>query len=403
MTNNLSPDSTRPSDWALDTLAVRFGQTRTPEGEHNDPIYTSSSFVFANAAEAARRFMLDEPGNVYSRFTNPTVRTFEQRLAVMEGAEYCVASSSGMAAIMSMCLGLLRAGDHVVVSKNVFGSTANLFSKIFLRFGVDVTFVELTDLDSWRNAMRPESRMLMLETPSNPLTEVADLTALADLAHAYECRLVVDNVLCTPAMQRPLDFGADIVVHSATKYIDGQGRCVGGAVVCAHEEDYDKIFAVLRTAGTTMSPFNAWVFLKGLETLSLRVRAHSDAALQMAQWLEQHPAVTQVFYPGLASHPQHELAARQQTGFGGIVAFRTTGGQDEAWRVVDNCQLISITANFGDAKSAITHPATTTHGRLTDEERAAARVTPDLLRLSVGLEDLVDLRKDLSRGLETVG
>ena len=390
------------SDWSLDTLAVRHGQTRTLEGEHNDPIFTSSSFVFTSAAEAAGRFMHDEPGNVYSRFTNPTVRTFEQRLAALEGAEFCVASSSGMAAIMSMCLALLSAGDHVVVSRNVFGSTASLFSKIFLRFGVDVTFVELTDMHAWREAIQSKTRLLLLETPSNPLTEIADIRALADLAHAHGCKLVIDNVLCTPALQRPIEFGADIVVHSATKYVDGQGRCVGGAVVCAGKEDYDKIFGVLRTAGTTMSPFNAWVFLKGLETLSLRMRAHSEAATRMAAWLESHRAVHEVFYPGLESHPQHALAARQQTGFSGIVAFRIKGGQAQAWEVVDHCQLISITANFGDAKSTITHPATTTHGRLSDAERAAARVTPDPLRFSVGLEDVADLQADLSRGLDAI-
>jgi O-succinylhomoserine sulfhydrylase len=303
---------------------------------------------------------------------------------------------------MSMCLALLSAGDHVVVSRNVFGSTASLFSKIFLRFGVDVTFVELTDMHAWREAIHSKTRLLILETPSNPLTEIADIRALADLAHAHGCKLVIDNVLCTPALQRPIEFGADIVVHSATKYVDGQGRCVGGAVVCAGKEDYDKIFGVLRTAGTTMSPFNAWVFLKGLETLSLRMRAHSEAATRMAVWLESHTAVHEVFYPGLESHPQHALAARQQSGFSGIVAFRIKGGQAQAWEVVDHCQLISITANFGDAKSTITHPATTTHGRLSDDERAAARVTPDLLRFSVGLEDIADLQTDLSRGLDII-
>lgn len=384
---------------AFETLAIRAGRCPTHEGEHSEPIFPTSSFTFASAAEAAARFGGDEPGNIYSRFTNPTVRTFEQRLAALEGGEACVATSSGMAAILAVCMSLLKAGDHVVCSHSVFGTTTVLFTKFMRNFGVEVDFVSPVDHEQWERAIRPNTKMLFLETPSNPLTEVADLRSLSDLAHAHGCFLVVDNCFCTPALQRPLEFGADIVVHSATKYLDGQGRCVGGAVVGDAERVGEQVFGFLRTAGPTMSPFNAWVFLKGLETLKLRMDAHSQQALALAQWLQGQDAVAQVHYPGLESHPQHALAAQQQSGFGGIVSFEVKGGQEAAWRVIDNTRVLSITANLGDTKTTITHPATTTHGRLSDEEKAASGITPGLIRCAVGLENMADIQADLERGL----
>lgn len=387
-------------DYGFDTRAVRAGQVRTDEGEQSEPIFATSSYVFKSAAEAAARFSGEQPGNIYSRFTNPTVRTFEARLAALEGADRAVATSSGMAAILSTCLGLLRAGQHIVASRSIFGTTVVLFETILARFGLETTFVPLTDLDAWAEAIRPETRLLFLETPSNPLSEVADIAALADLAHQKGALLVVDNCLCTPALQRPLALGADIVVHSATKYLDGQGRCIGGAVVGSEALVGTDVFGFLRTAGPTMSPFNAWVFLKGLETLRLRMQAHSANAMALAQWLEQHPVVRRVHYPGLASHPQHALAASQQSGFGGILAFEVDGGRPEAWRVVDSTELLSVTANLGDAKSTITHPATTTHGRLSPEARAASGISEGLLRVAVGLEDVEDIETDLARGLD---
>jgi O-succinylhomoserine sulfhydrylase len=385
--------------WRNDTRAVRAGQSRSHEGEHNDPIHATSSFVFASAQEAASRFVDDAPGNVYARFTNPTVRLFEERLAAMEGVRYGVATASGMAAIASLGFSLLKAGDHIVASRDVFGSTVNLFSKIFSRFGVTTTFVPLGDLDAWREAVQPNTQLLFLETPSNPLIEVADIAGVAAIAREAGCKLVVDNCLCTPALQRPAELGADIIVHSATKYLDGQGRCVGGAVVTDDEAVHDAMFGFLRTAGPSMSPFNAWVFANGLETLKLRMKAHCASATQVAHWLEAHPAVERVVFPGLSSHPQHALAQSQQDGPGAIIAFAVRGGRQEAWDVVNAVQTISITANFGDAKSTITHPATTTHGRLSDAERANAGITENMLRLSVGLEDVDDLFEDLQRGL----
>lgn len=385
--------------WAVETLAVRAGQTRTPEGEHAEPIFTTSSYVFGSAAEAAARFKGDIPGNIYSRFTNPTVRTFEQRLAAMEGGESCVATASGMSAILSTCLGLLQQGDHIVSSRAIFGTTVVLFDKYLSKLGIETSYVSLTDLAAWQKAIRPNTRLLFLETPSNPLTEVADIQALADLAHAHDCLLVVDNCFCTPVLQQPLKLGADIVVHSATKYIDGQGRCVGGAVVGDAKRVGEDIFGVLRTAGPTLSPFNAWVFLKGLETLNVRMKAHSDGAQELAEYLQQHPAVSRVFYAGLPDHPQHELATRQQVAYGGVVAFEVKGGQEAAWKLIDSTRLLSITANLGDAKSTITHPATTTHGRLTDEQRKDAGITPGLVRIAVGLENIADIIADLERGL----
>jgi O-succinylhomoserine sulfhydrylase len=380
------------------SLAVRAGQVRTHEGEHAEPLFLTSSFVFANAAEAAARFSTGE-GNIYSRFTNPTVRVFQERLAALEGGETCIATSSGMAAILATCMALLGSGDHIVSVSGVFGSTLSLLNQYLSKFGIATSYVPLPDPAAWEAAIRPETRLFYLETPSNPLMELADIRQLADLAHARDILLVVDNCFCTPALQRPFELGADLVIHSGTKYLDGQGRCVGGAVVGDRQRVGTDIFGFLRTAGPSLSPFNAWVFLKGLETLQLRMRAHSAAALQLARWLETQPAVERVYYPGLPSHPQHELARRQQSGFGGIVSFEVRGGRAGAWTLIDATRLISITANLGDAKSTITHPATTTHGRLTPAERERAGIGEALVRISVGLEDVADLQADLERGL----
>jgi len=385
-------------EFQLETRAVRAGQQRTAEGEHSEAIFPTSSFVFGSAAEAAARFSGEQPGNIYSRFTNPTVRTFEQRLASMEGGESCVATASGMAAILATCMGLLKAGDHIVSSRSIFGTTTVLFANYLSRFGVETTFVPLAELPAWEAALRPQTRLLFLETPSNPLTEIADIAALAELSHAHDCLLVVDNCFCTPVLQQPLALGADIVIHSATKYLDGQGRCIGGAVVGDSERVGKDVYGFLRTAGPTMSPFNAWVFLKGLETLSLRMQAHCATALTLAQWLEQQPDVARVYHPGLASHPQHALATRQQKGYGGIVSFELKGGQRDAWAFEDATRIFSITANLGDAKSTITHPATTTHGRLTPEQRQEAGIADGLIRLAAGLESVDDLQADLARG-----
>ena len=385
--------------YEIETLAVRAGQVRTQEGEQSEALFLSSSFTFRNAAEAAARFSGQQPGNIYSRFTNPTVRAFEQRLAAMERGERCVASASGMGAILTLCIGLLRSGDHIVCSQSVFGTTVTLLQNQLSKFGVATTFVPMTDYEAWANAIRPETRLLLLETPSNPLTEVADIARVAEISRARGCLLVVDNCFLTPALQRPLELGADIVIHSATKYIDGQGRCVGGAVVGSEQLVGEAVFGVVRNGGICLSPFNAWVFLKGLETLGLRMEAHSARALELAQWLEGQAGVRRVHYPGLASHPQHELAKRQQRGFGGIVAFEVEGGRAAAWKLIDATRVFSITANLGDAKSTITHPATTTHWRLSDSERTRAGITAGLIRLSVGLEDVADLRRDLAQAL----
>jgi len=386
-------------DYKFDTLAVRAGQVRTAEGEHCEPIFTTSSYVFSSAAEAAARFSDEQPGNIYSRFTNPTVRTFEQRLAAMEGAEVCVATSSGMAAILATCLGLLKSGDHIVSSRSIFGSTTMLFTNYLAKLGIETSFVSLSDIEDWAAAIRPETRLMFMETPSNPLTELADIKQLADLAHQNDILLVVDNCFCTPALQQPISLGADIVIHSATKFLDGQGRCVGGAVVGPKDIVGEKVFGFLRTAGPAMSPFNAWVFLKGLETLSLRMKAHSANALQLARWLEQQEQVKRVFYPGLESHDQHQLASRQQSGFGGLLSFELNGGKQAGWKLIDATRLISITANLGDTKSTITHPASTTHNRLTPEQRKQAGIADGLIRVAVGLEDIEDLKNDLARGL----
>lgn len=383
-------------DFELATLAVRAGQTRTQESEHSEAIFPTSSFVFDNAAQAAARFSDQEPGNIYSRFTNPTVRMFEERLAALEGAERCIATSSGMSAILSTCLGLLKQGDHIVSSRSIFGTTVGLFNGILSKFGVNTEYVELTDLAAWEAAITPQTKLLFLETPSNPLTEVADISAIAAIAKQHDCLLVVDNCFCTPALQKPLSLGADIVIHSATKYLDGQGRCVGGAVLGKESLIGQTVFGILRTGGTTMSPFNAWVFLKGLETLAIRMQAHCANALAIAEWLQDQPHVKKVHYPGLTSHPQHQLAQQQQQGFGGVVTFEIKGRQTAAWALIDQTRVFSITANLGDTKSTITHPMTTTHWRLTEEERQQAGITDGLIRLSVGLEDVEDLKKDLS-------
>jgi len=387
-----------PGRYRPKTLAVRAGQVRSAEGEHSELLFATSSYVFRNAAEAAARFSGDQPGNIYSRFTNPTVRVFEERLAAMEGGERCIATASGMSAILSTCMALLKAGDHIVASRSIFGTTVGLLNNVLSKFGLSTTFVDLADYTAWESAIRPETRLLFLETPSNPLTEIADIRRLADLAHARGCLLVVDNCFCTPVLQQPFSLGADLVIHSATKYLDGQGRCIGGAVIGGRERLED-IFAFLRTAGPTMSPFNAWVFLKGLETLPVRMETHCKNAQQVAEWLEGQPRIERVYYPGLNSHPQHELAARQQSGYGGIVSFIVKGGRAAAWRLIDSTQLFSITANLGDTKSTITHPATTTHHRLTDEQRAEAGIVEGLIRLSVGHEDVEDLKADLAAGL----
>lgn len=385
--------------WGLDTLALRTGQRRTAEREHAEPIFTTSSYVFESAAHAAECFA-NETGehNIYSRFTNPTVRCFEERLAALEGGDRAVATSSGMAAILSVCLAFLQQGDEIVCSRSVFGSTVGLFSRMMSRFGITTHFVELQDVSAWQAACNERTRLFFAETPSNPLCEIADIAALAELAHSKGLRLVVDNCFCTPALQLPLQLGADIVVHSATKYLDGQGRMVGGAVVGNHKDMAD-VFAVVRTAGPCMSPFNAWVFLKGLETLRLRMDAHSANALELAQWLEQQPGVARVHYSGLPSHPQHQLAKKQMRRFGGVLSFEMTGGKAAAWKVIDATRMLSITANLGDAKTTITHPASTTHARVAPEARLAAGITDGLVRVAVGLEDIADIKADLAVGL----
>jgi len=386
-------------EYRLDTLAVRAGTERSPFGEHADALYLTSSFVFKSAAEAAARFANKEPGNIYSRFTNPTVSAFEQRLAALEGAECCVATSSGMSAILSCAMGLLKSGDHIVCSAGVFGATVQLFGGILKRFGVETTFVAGSDPAGWQKAVQANTRLLFVETPSNPTMEIFDIAALADIAKKAKALLAVDNVFCTPILQRPLELGADIVVHSATKYLDGQGRVLGGAVLGRRDVIHEGVFGFLRTAGPTLSPFNAWVILRGLETLRIRIEAQSAGATELARWLEKQPNVARVNYPGLPSHPQHALAKRQQRGYGGVVSFDVKGGKDAAWRVVDATRLLSITANLGDTRTTITHPASTTPGRITLEARNAAGIGDGLLRVAVGLESIEDIKADLARGL----
>lgn len=386
----------------IETLAVRAGISRSPEGEHSEPIYTTSSYVFASAAEAAARFAGEQPGNVYSRYTNPTVRGFEERMAALEGGEAAVGAASGMAAILATAMALLSAGDHVICSRDVFGTTTNLFSKYLTRFGVEVDSVPLLDSAAWQAAVKPNTAMLFLETPSNPLNEVADIGWFAQLAKDSGALLVVDNTFCTPALQQPLALGADIVLHSGTKFLDGQGRTMGGVVI-GNKAHMAEVMTFLRTCGPSLSPFNAWVLFKGLETLGLRMAAHCASALELARWLQQQPAVQKVFYAGLEDHPGHALAKRQQSAFGGVLAFEVDGGREGAWRCIDATRILSLTANLGDAKSTIVHPATTTHGRLTPEQRAEAGITDGLIRVAVGLEHVEDLKADLQRGLDALG
>ena len=383
---------------SFDTLAVRAGQERSQFNEHSEALYLTSSFVFENAAQAAARFSGAEEGYVYGRFSNPTVDMFQRRLAALEGAEACIATASGMSALLSTVMALLSSGDHIVSSQSVFGATVNLFSTIFARFGIETTYVMASDIEAYKNAIRPNTKLIFIETPSNPLMDVVDIAALAQVARSAKVRLAVDNCFCTPALQQPLALGANIVIHSATKYLDGQGRVLGGAV-CGNKADMDEVFKFLRTAGPSISPFNAWVILKGMETLRIRMEAQSASTLALAQRLEAHPKIARVFYPGLASHPQHELATRQQSCGGAIVSFEVKGGRSEAWRVVDACRMLSVTANLGDTKTTITHPASTTHGRITPEARAAAGINESLLRVAVGLESVDDIFDDLLLGL----
>ncbi len=389
------------NDGKFDTLAVRAGIERSQFNEHGEALYLTSSFVFDNAAQAAARFSGEQPGYVYGRFSNPTVTMFQERLAALEGAEGCIATASGMAAILATVMALMESGSHVVASQSVFGATRQLFANILSKFGVETSFVRSTDPADYAAALRSATRMIFIETPSNPLTEVQDIRALAQLAHGAGVLLVVDNCFCTPALQRPLALGADLVIHSATKYLDGQGRVLGGAVL-GRRELTDEVFKFLRTAGPSISPFNAWVILKGLETLRIRMQAHSENALRLARWLEARPEVTRVYYPGLVSHPQHAAAMRQQDSGGGIVSFEVRGAREAAWRVIDSTRLISITANLGDTKTTITHPASTTHGRIGPEARAAAGIGENLLRVAVGLEDIEDIEADLARGLASI-
>jgi len=385
-------------NYQLETLAVRAGIERSQFHEHSEALYLTSSFVFDTAEQAAKRFIGEEPGNIYARFTNPTVTMFEQRLAALEGAEQCVATASGMSAILATCMAHLKAGDHIVASQSLFGATTNTFNNYFKKFGVETSYVSATDVAEWQAAVRPNTKLFFLETPSNPLTEISDIAAIAAVAKGCGALLAVDNCFCTPILQRPLELGADIVIHSATKYIDGQGRVLGGAVL-GSKKMMEPVYGFLRTTGPTMSAFNAWVFLKGLETLKLRMDAHSANALQLALWLEKQPNVARVFYPGLPSHPQHALAMKQQKTGGGIVAFEVKGGKAAAWKVIDNTKMLSITANLGDTKTTITHPATTTHARITPEARAAAGISEGLIRIAVGLEAVIDIQNDLARGL----
>jgi O-succinylhomoserine sulfhydrylase len=386
------------TDLHPETLAVRAGTRRTEFREHSEALFLTSSFVFGSAAEAAARFSGAEPGDIYARFTNPTVTMFEERLATLEGAERCVAFASGMAAILATVMGLMNAGEHIVASRALFGATVQLFTNILGRFGIETTFVSATDPDEWRRAIRPNTRLLFVESPSNPLTEISDIRALAAIARDAGARLAVDNCFCTPALQRPLELGADVVIHSATKYLDGQGRVLGGAVLGGREL-LEPVFGFLRTAGPTLSAFNAWVLLKGLETLALRMEAHSRNTLDLARWLEAQPQVERVHYPGLPSHPQYSLAMSQQRTGGGIVSFELRAGREAAWRLIDATRLMSITANLGDTRTTITHPATTTHGRLSPEQRQAAGISEGLIRIAVGLEHPDDLEADLARGL----
>jgi len=397
-----------PDGLHLDTLAVREAVAKSQHGENSEALYLTSSFVQPDAATAARRFAGEEEGYIYSRFTNPTVSSMEMRLAALEGTEACMGTSSGMSAILLLCMGLLKAGDHVICSQSVFGSTIKLIASEFGKFGVQSSFVAQTDVAQWKAAVQPNTRLLFAETPTNPLTEVCDIRALADVAHAAGALLAVDNCFCSPALQQPVKLGADIIIHSGTKYLDGQGRVVAGAICCSKKLIDEKFMPVMRSAGMSLSPFNAWVVLKGMETLSIRMRAQSDNALALAGWLEQHPKVARVYYPGLKSHPQHALAMQQQSGKGGaVLAFdvKAAGpeeGRTGAFHVIDQTRVLSITANLGDTKTTITHPSSTSHGRLTEAQRQAAGIGQGLIRVAVGLEHIDDLKADLARGLDTL-
>ena len=379
----------------FETNSVRAGSIRSDQGEHSEALYLTSSFVFKNAKEAADRFSNVDVGNIYSRFTNPSVKMFEDRLASLEGAEQCIATSTGMSAILASVMSLCGKGDHVIISKSVFGTTVKLFDNILKKWGLDLTYVSLTNLDEWQNAVKKNTKLFFVETPSNPLTEICDISSLADLAHQSNSLLIVDNCFCTPALQLPLKFGADIIIHSATKYLDGQGRCLGGAVL-GSKEYMRHVVDFLRSAGISMSPFNAWIFFKGLETLKIRMDAHSAKANDLAQWLEKQKKVKKVYYPGLPSHPQYKLAMKQQSAGGGIVSFEVDGGKRDAWNLIDSTTLLSITANLGDTRSTITHPATTTHSRLSQKERDSSSITNNLIRIALGLEDIEDIKEDLS-------
>ncbi|ETN92312.1 O-succinylhomoserine sulfhydrylase [Gammaproteobacteria bacterium MOLA455] len=399
--DNNQPAAISVAAYQQATLAIRGGYQRSHEAEHSEAMFLTSSYVFDNAEMAARHFSNELKGNVYSRYTNPTVGAFEKRLAAMEGGEQAVATSSGMAATLSIVMALLQSGDHILCSKDVFGSTRVMLNNYIVKFGIQVSYVSLTDLDAWQQAIQPNTKMLFCESPSNPMSEIADLEVLAALSKQAGALFVVDNCFCTPVLQKPLQWGADIVVHSATKYLDGQGRCLGGAVV-GNSELMEKVVGFLRAAGPTMSPFNAWVFLKGLETLRIRMQAHSSNAAELATWLKDHPKVTKVFYAGLEDHPGHSLAKKQQSDFGGVLSFSVAGGREQAWKVIDNTRMLSLTANLGDTKTTIVHPATTTHGRLSDEERQQAGIGENLIRIAVGLEDIVDIKNDLQLGLDLI-
>ncbi|MEL0068770.1 MAG: O-succinylhomoserine sulfhydrylase [Gammaproteobacteria bacterium] len=383
------------------SAAIRAGIKRSAEREHCEPIHTTSSYVFDNSAQAQAVFAGDEEGNVYSRYTNPTITALEQRMAAMEGADAAVATASGMAAILSVVMSQLKTGDHVVLSRSVFGTTTGIFKNYFTRFGITVTEVDLTDLQQWQDAIQANTRLLFIESPSNPLSEVADIRALADLAHAHNSILMIDNTYCTPVLQKPLELGADVVVYSATKYLDGQGRALGG-LVAGHASMMDDVAGFIRTAGPCISPFNAWIILKGLETLTIRMKAHCAGALELAEWLDSVPEINKVYYSGLPSHPQHELVKTQQSDFGGVIAFEVGEGHEDAWRFIDATELLSLTPNLGDAKSTIIHPASTTHGRLSAVEQQAAGITQNLIRVSVGLEAIEDIKADLLRGVKAL-
>ncbi|MBX2823493.1 MAG: O-succinylhomoserine sulfhydrylase [Gammaproteobacteria bacterium] len=396
----MKPEDNASSAWHPETLSIRSGHQRTGFGEHSEPVFATSSFVFGSAAEAARRFKGDEEGFIYSRFSNPTVAAFEARLAALEGGESCIGTASGMSAILATVLTLLSSGDHLVASRSMFGSTVNLFQKFLPKFGIEVDWVAINDVQQWQAAIKPNTRLFFVETPNNPLLELADIKALAAITQSRNIKLVVDNCFCSPVLQQPLKLGADIVIHSATKYIDGQGRCVGGAIVGPSSYIDEDLYGYMRSAGPALSPFNAWVFLKGLETLSLRMQRHCENTSRIAHWLTQHPAVEAVHFPGLQTHPQHALAREQMADFGGVVSLQVRGGQAAAWKLIDAVRLLSITANLGDAKSTITHPETTTHARMSEADRRAVGITPSLIRIAAGLENGDDLIADLDQAMK---